>query len=1052
MENPSAIAVVFGNDKLTYHELNERAKRLARRLTESNAGPDVLVGIYMERSLELIVGLLAILKSGAAYVPLDPAFPGERLAQMISNAALPIILTQQQLVGSLPASTAKVLVCDTGGAQDTENLSVPVSGENLAYVIYTSGSTGKPKGVQIAHRSVMNVLTSIARTCNITAQDNLLAVTTISFDIAALELFLPLIDGGTVTLASREQASDGTQLSALLESSAAMLMQATPATWRLLIEAGWQGKRNLKALCGGEALTRKLADDLLVRAAEVWNMYGPTETTIWSSVSKVLPDAPISIGRPLANTQIYILDRNLQSAPVGVVGELHIGGDGLAREYLKRPDLTERLFIENPFGKPESRLYKTGDLARYLPDGTIECLGRVDRQVKVRGFRIELGEIEAVLRQHCGIREVLVAAHDNGFGEKRLSAYLVARNGTLAMTEMRAYLESKLPLYMIPAHFIALNEFPLTPNGKIDFKRLPKPGTSCEAAGSHIAPRDEDERQIAEIWQAVLGLERVGIADNVFHLGCDSLSATRAFARINASFATNITLREIFEHPTISAQAEIVRRLKGVAPAPIIPRRRRSNAEETCSAKTASATIQVVTRNAGLPLSSSQLRLWLAEQIQSGTCAYNVGRLLTLKGPLNRAVLAEALNEIVKRHEILRTVYDEVTPQQRILPEMKWDLACHDLTSAPEAKRREVALMLARAAVAQPFDLANGPLFRADLMSVQEHEHLLALAFHQIVTDAWSYRILCNELASLYSGLVSGVSASLPPLPIQYADYAAWQRRSLADDALKKQFDYWREKLSPPLPRLKFLPDSVGAKISNDSSIHVLTLEGPLLERLRQFNAGENVTRHTTLLAVFKLLLHHWTAEIDVVVGSPEFGRPLMETENLLGHFVNILILRTRTSAEQDFRTILTSVRHTSLDAVANADVPFEELFKFIPSNGESGADRFFQAWFGPIDSVTPFQMGNLIAQTEPVFPPTAQNDLALFVSEGADKVSCYFRYKHDLFPENQISNAAHEFESLLEKVIAFPTKPVQEILSTLKSERMNRPPRFAGREINSRR
>ncbi len=1043
-EHPDADAVVFGNQRLTYGDLNGRANQVARKLVELNAVPDGLVGICIERSLEMVVGLLAVLKAGAAYVPLDPVFPTERLAQMISDAQLPIILTQQKLANALPASSAKLLMVDAEVVQGSaENVFTTVSSENLAYVIYTSGSTGKPKGVQIAHRSVVNLLNSIAQTCSITAADNLLAVTTISFDIAALEIFLPLILGGKVTLASREESSDGAQLSALLESSAATVMQATPATWRLLIEAGWQGRKTLKILCGGEALTRKLADDLLSRVAEVWNVYGPTETTIWSTAWKVRPDGPISIGRPLANTQIYILDRKLQLVPVGVAGELHISGEGLAREYLNRPELTERVFIENPFGDDaDSRLYRTGDLARYLPDGTIECLGRLDRQVKVRGYRIELGEIEAALRQHPTVREALVTAQENGLGEKRLAAYLLPSNGAIQSDEIRGFVGSKLPLYMIPAHFIALDAFPLTPNGKIDVRRLPKPEAVCESSAVYAPPQNDDEKRLVEIWNEVLELERIGMHDNVFHLGCDSLLATRAFVRINVSFRTNITLGGIFEHPTIAAQAQIISKVKGMAASPIIPRRRRAaqippdeglaarvDSDDSSHFNAVTAIVDSTDQPGYQPLSSSQLRLWLAEQIKPGTSLYNIGRLLVLKGPLEISALTRALNEIARRHEILRTIYSEGLPGQKVLPQMELDLPFADLASTPAAKRRSAALALARAAVAQPFNLAEGPLFRAELIRTESDEHLLVLAFHQIVTDAWSYRVFCNELATLYSALVSGTDCSLSPLPIQYADYAVWQQQSLARGTLEKQLDYWQQKLSPPLPRLMLSAESDHAKVSDDSAVQSLTLEGTLLETLRRFNGQEGVTTFTTLLAAYKLLLHHWTGETDLIVGSPEFGRRLMEAENLLGHFVNILVLRTRISADHSFREILAAVRQTSLEAVANADVPFETLFEKLPSNGQSGARRFFQVWFGPIDSTTPFQAGELSVQPEMIFAPQAQSDLSLFVSETQQKISLHFEYKRDLFPQQHIAQAICQFERLLERVILFPRVPVRELL-----------------------
>lgn len=593
---PEGLAVVCENARLTYGELDERANDLAGQLRSLNAGPGTLVGICIDRSLEMVVALLGIFKCGAAYVPLDPAYPRERLAFMLEDANVPVLVTKTELVGILPQTRAQVLCMDNITATRTEDPArasltrndeehqeprgirpagtrqqgapeARTSGSELAYVIYTSGSTGKPKGVQVTHRSVINLLFSAARKAGISAEDNLLAVTTLSFDIAALEIFMPLVIGGTVTLASREVASDGTRLAALIESSRATVMQGTPATWRLLLEAGWGGSPALKVFCGGEALERPLADDLLRRVKEVWNFYGPTETTIWSTAWKVVPEQPISIGRPLANTQVYIVDSHARPVPTGTLGELLIGGDGVSQGYLSRPELTAEKFIRNPFaGNPASRLYKTGDLACYLPDGLIECRGRIDHQVKIRGFRVEPGEVETVLRQHAGIADALVTTRPDTLGEQRLVGYLISKNGPPSLSELREFARAKLPAHMVPALFVVLKQFPLTPNGKIDLRQLPSPDSAPGQTVSQTAPpRNAGEQHLCEIWQEALMLKQVGIDDNFFDLGGDSLSATRAFARINQSFGTALTLREILEHPTIRGLSELVARNKGSA-------------------------------------------------------------------------------------------------------------------------------------------------------------------------------------------------------------------------------------------------------------------------------------------------------------------------------------------------------------------------------------------------------------------------------------------------------------------------------------------------------
>ncbi len=578
--------------QLTYRELNDRAQSIAEHLRRLGVGPEALVGLHVERCAEMVIALLGILKTRAAYVPLDPTYPQERLAFMLQDSKAPVVITQRKLLSILPKTEAHVLCIEeiletpqsevrspkseVGGPKSLSGhlnsaLRAAHSPDSLAYVIYTSGSTGRPKGVQVVDSAVVNVLTSIGQKTGFSAKDKLLAVTTLSFDIAGLELFLPLISGAEVIIASRETAGDGTRLAALINSSGATAMQGTPATWRLLLEAGWRGKPDLRIFCGGEALNPTLARELLTRGKEVWNFYGPTETTIWSSAWKVAPDAPISIGRPLANTQFYILDKELRLVPAGTAGELHIGGGGLARGYLNRPELTKEKFITNPFA-PEgaSRLYKTGDLARYLPDGQVECLGRLDSQIKVRGFRIEPGEVETALRQHHGIADALVTAKDDAIGEKRLVGYIISKNGPPATVELRDFLKCRLPLYMVPAQFVTLREFPLTPNGKVDLRQLPAPEASVLGEKRTVLPpRTADEQGLAEIWKEVLSLNEVGIDDNFFDLGGDSLSATRAFARINRSFGMDLTLREILERPTIGSLAELVGRTKGTAAAPL---------------------------------------------------------------------------------------------------------------------------------------------------------------------------------------------------------------------------------------------------------------------------------------------------------------------------------------------------------------------------------------------------------------------------------------------------------------------------------------------------
>jgi amino acid adenylation domain-containing protein len=563
-QTPDAVALGFEGEQLTYGELNRRANQLAHRLLTLGVKPETLVGICMERSPEMLVGVLGVLKSGGAYVPLDPLFPRQRLQYMLEDASVAALLTQQHIAAELPEHGAEVISLDTEwesiGRESAENPRTRVASDNLAYVIYTSGSTGQPKGVQIPHYAVVNFLNSMRRAPGLTSEDTLLAVTTLSFDIAGLELFLPLIAGGRVEIGSGQALADGEQFIKLIERSGATAMQATPATWRLLLELDWPGSESMKILCGGEALPRELADRLIERGAAVWNLFGPTETTIWSSTCRVEPgDNPVSIGRPIDNTQMYVLNRSMEPLPVKVAGELYIGGDGLARGYNRAPHLTASKFVPDPFsGKPGARLYKTGDLARYLPGGALEHLGRIDHQVKLRGFRIELGEIEAALKRHASVRESVVVAREDSPGDKRLVAYIVCeQEPPPAVDELRRQLRERLPDYMLPSAFVMLPSLPLTPNGKIDRRALPPPEHARpELKAAYAPPRSAAERVVASIWQEALQLEKVGRHDNFFDLGGHSLLTIQVHRKLREEFDKDLTVVDIFKYPTISSLAD----------------------------------------------------------------------------------------------------------------------------------------------------------------------------------------------------------------------------------------------------------------------------------------------------------------------------------------------------------------------------------------------------------------------------------------------------------------------------------------------------------------
>jgi amino acid adenylation domain-containing protein len=565
---PGKIALVFDGQEMTYRELDARANALANHLRGFGVGPDVLVGLLVERSLDMVVGLLGILKAGGAYVPLDPSFPASRLSYMAEDSKMKVLVTHRGLEENLAVRPSTTVRLDSDWSEIAKGQSAStnpaaLSENNLAYVLYTSGSTGKPKGVAIAHAAIVNFVLSMKEEPGFTEADTLLAVTTLSFDIAGLELYLPLITGGKVVIASREDAHDPARLQERINESQCSVMQATPATWRALIHSGWRGSANLKILCGGEALPRDLANELVARCGELWNMYGPTETTVWSAVQRVeRGEGPVSIGRPIANTQVYVLDKNRNLVPRGTVGELYIGGDGLARGYLNRDELTRERFVPSPFVR-NALMYRTGDLARWLPDGTVECLGRGDNQVKIRGFRIELGEVESALAGHPGVRQCVVVAREDVPGDKLLAAYFVPRDAVASPVpaDLRAHLKSALPDYMIPSAFVAMERFPLTPNGKIDRKALPKPhDQSVDSPTESLAPRDVLDQILMQIWSKILRLKHVGLRDNFFELGGHSLAAVHMMAEIKNQTGKTLPLATLFHTSTIEALADVLRK------------------------------------------------------------------------------------------------------------------------------------------------------------------------------------------------------------------------------------------------------------------------------------------------------------------------------------------------------------------------------------------------------------------------------------------------------------------------------------------------------------
>jgi amino acid adenylation domain-containing protein len=1008
---PGAVAVVHRGERLTYAELNARANRLAHHLRARGVGPDMRVGVCVERGVEMMVGLLGVLKAGGAYVPLDPAYPVERLRYMLENSAPVMLLTEPSLEGLFEGSDVPMVDLSAPAPEwadrpesNPDRGDVGLGPDDLAYVIYTSGSTGLPKGVMVGHGGVVNLLASMRGKVAMDAGDRVLSVTTIAFDIAALELFLPLSCGASTVILGRSAAADPALLAAAISDHDATVLQATPATWRMLVEGGWEGRQGLRALCGGEALGTALAAEVRGRVGELWNVYGPTETTIWSSAERVgeaslRGRAHAPIGRPLSNTQIYLLDASGQPVPVGVAGELYIGGAGVTRGYRGRPGHTAERFVPDPFGrKPGARLYRTGDLGRWLPDGAIEFMGRNDAQVKVRGFRVELGEIEARLAEHAAVRQAVVVAREDVPGDRRLVAYLV---GGVETDTLRAHLRRSLPEYMVPAAFVVLEAMPLTPNGKVDRKALPAPDLAS-AEGEYVTPRTPVEEVLAEIWAEVLRLERVGVHESFFELGGHSLMAIRVISRVRAVFGVELPLRVLFEGPTIAELAVRVEEIRR-AGLPVLP------------------PVVPTERTDALPLSFAQERLWFIDRLEPGSTAYNIPVALRLGGALDEAALERALGEIVRRHEALRTTFKEVdgSPVQVIAPFGGFALPVEDLSGLSDADRDVAVRRRAGEEAGRVFDLAAGSLFRATLLRLGDEEHVLLLSMHHIVSDVWSIGVLLRELSSLYAAYSEGGESPLPELPVQYADYSVWQREQLEGEVLDRQLSYWREQLAGAPELLELPTDHPRPAVqSYRGTREGVELPGELLERLRAVGRQEGATLYMVLLGAFQVLLSRYSGIEDIVVGSPIAGRTRREVEELIGFFVNTLVLRTDLSGDPGFREVLRRVREAALGAYAHQELPFERLVAELQPERSLSHSPLFQVLFtlqnaGDAGANIP---GMRTEGVESVVS-TTQFDLHLAFVEGPRGLRAVLRYSTDLFERSTIVRMLGHLEQVLEEV-----------------------------------
>lgn len=1033
---PDTVAVVFEDQQLTYRELNERANHLAHYLIQQGVGPEVLVGVCMERSIEMIVGLLAILKAGRAYVPLDPAYPQEHLQFMLEDAQITIMLTQRKLLMDLPAFAGTQVCLDRLPATEATNPNCACSPTNLAYVLFTSGSTGRPKGVAIEHRSTVAFLTWAGDVFAAEKQAGILASATISFDLSVFEMFLPLVNGGRVILAENALVLPNLQ--------DVTLVNTVPSAMKELVRMGGIPASVRVVNLAGEPLKNQLVQQIYQQSnvQKVYNLYGPSEDTTYSTYTLIERDATgePTIGRPIANTQAYILDRQLQPVPIGVPGELHLSGDGLARGYLSRPELTKEKFIANPFSDdPTARLYKTGDLCRYLLDGNIEFLGRIDHQVKVRGFRIELGEIEAHLAQHPAVQEVVVVVHEEA-EDKRLVAYLVGKEALNSHT-LRTYLSEKLPDYMIPSAFVQLEEMLLTPNGKINRRALTAPDYGPDEA-TLVLPRTPVEKCLVAIWQDVLRLERVGITDNFFMIGGHSLLATQIVFRIRQQLRIDLPLRSLFEHPTVAGLAAYIGATTGTqaqAMAGQPPLYTNGFASPNGQALTERGTAE----RTWVPLTYTQCPL-IPPETAVEQAYVNSGEQFSIRSEISIPALRGAYQALAARHGALRlrVTHRNGVLMQQVQPEADVPFAEIDAGGWSQAQLAEQV-----AAVWQyRFDLQAEPPLRVYLFTRAPDENILVLLIHHIATDGWSMQIIREELPLLYQAQVTRVEVSLPPLPWSFTDYVRWQHEMLAGPEGEQLWQYWQQQLAGPLPILNLPTDHPRpAVISHRGTGYEFHLARDLTQQLRQLAQRQGVTLYILMQAGFQLLLHGLSGQPDILVGMTINNRVRPEVDRLVGCLVDATPLRSILAGDLPFTQYLSQVRATVLDALAHQGYPSTLLAERLGIQENANRPPLVQVSLNYLhatmldervpDAPLTVSPGALTLERCEIPVPLAGNwkeDLILGILEEQDQLRGLIRYNTDLFEATTIAHMAEAFQMLLAAIVDNPEQSIATLLQAI--------------------
>ncbi|HEU4560669.1 MAG TPA: amino acid adenylation domain-containing protein, partial [Longimicrobium sp.] len=1049
---PDAVALAFEGEALTYAELNARANQLAHHLRTLGVGPNVRVGLCVERSLEMMVGLLGVLKAGGAYVALDPEYPVERLRYMLEDSAPAVVLAHGPSSERLGGLDVPVVVLDRDAARwadqpRTNPDRAGLTAAHLAYLIYTSGSTGRPKGVMVEHRSVANVLAWMRDLWPLDGHDVVLQKTPYSFDASLRELIPPLLAGARMVVARPGGHRDAGYMLETIRRETVTTLHFVPSMLQVLVQDPALAACTSveRVVSGGEPMPPELVRDFYRRLprARLYNVYGPTEAavdvTAWSCAAAEARER-IPIGRPMANTRAYVLDAAGEPVPAGVVGELYLGGVQVARGYQGRAELTAERFVADPFGEPGARLYRTGDLARWVDDGALEVLGRADAQVKVRGFRIELGEIEARLKEHPAVREAAVLAREDEPGNRRLVAYY-AVDGAADVDALRAHLAQGLPEHMVPVAYVQLEALPRTPNGKLDRNALPAPEGDAFARRGYEAPESEAEAALAEIWSEVLGVERIGRRDSFFELGGHSLLAVRVVSRVRQLLGVEVALGELFRAPAL---ADFARLLDDAARTELPP-------------------IERADRGGRLPLSFAQQRLWFLEQLGGLGDTYHIARQLRLAGELDRDALLRTLDTILARHEVLRTTFGTVDggePVQRIAAESQFHLLEHDLSEHPNApaELRRLAAEEERA----PFDLERGPLIRGRLIRLAADDHVLLITLHHIVSDGWSTGVFTRELGTLYGAFRRGEPDPLPPLPVQYADYAAWQRKWVDGEVLQEQADYWKDTLGDAPALLELPLDHPRPARQDHAGAYVgVVVDDALTAGLKALSRRHGTTLFMTVLAGWAAVLARLSGQEDVVVGTPSANRGRAEIEGLIGFFINTLALRVDLSGGPTVAELLGRVKKRALGAQQNQDIPFEQVVELVQPARSMAHSPLFQVMFtwqnapesrlelpglalaplpapgaGTASSAAGVTGATGAAGAGTASAAAAKFDLSLFLFERGGRIAGGVTYATTLFEQTTIERHLAYLSRVLEAMVADDLRGVDALPLLPEAER----------------